>query len=330
MDSIRRKLHVPLFVLVMALTSMPFVADDQSDSPPPCSATGAPPILTVKPVTEKVTCDGGKLLSFDQNGIERYACLNLPSQALEARQPPGRKWPLVIYLHASLTTPASLYKEGAELFALHDTFSLSNEAGVKGFILLSPEGRRAEAWPGTKGATETGIRWDEWYRDPAKNLDAAAIDRFLDKAIATKLVDRRRVYVFGWSNGSFMAALYGVWRGDRIAAIGQYAGASPWARPPCPVPLPVKPHVPLVLLRNLCDSIVSCQESSQWISDLSAAGWPYESYNLWDDGYEAPSTEGCATSCTFAQGVRDHIRWPKGSVLANRLLPFFKQHALAR
>ncbi|HWW59978.1 MAG TPA: prolyl oligopeptidase family serine peptidase [Thermoanaerobaculia bacterium] len=330
MPSADLRSHVRLvhfLTLVLAIHSLPVQANQQPQSAPPCNAvTGAPPIETVTPVTKKVACQGGRLLRFDQGGVERYACLNLPAQAMRPQEQSTRKWPLVIYLHASLTTPASLYKEGKDLFELHDTYSLSNDENVKGFILLAPEGRRAKVWPGGNGATQTGFRWDEWHRDPVTNLDAAAIDHFLDETIATGLVDTRRVYVFGWSNGGFMAALYGVWRGDRVAAIGQYASASPWERPPCPVPLPANPHIPLVLIRNLCDRVAPCTETSAWISELTSAGWPFESYNLWNDGSEAPAAQTCAKNCSPAQGVEDHVRWPKGSVLKNRLLPFFKQH----
>lgn len=190
---------------------------------PLCNATGAPPIQTVAPVTTKPTCNDGRVLSFDQNGVERFACLNLPPQASVDR----RQWPLVIYLHGSETNPDSLYHAGRSLFELHRTYDLSADPDVHGFIILSPGARRAEAWPAPFGATGTGTRWDEWYRDPATNLDAAAIDHFLDEVLATGLVDANRVYVFGWSNGAFTSALYGVWRADRIAAIAQYAGANP-------------------------------------------------------------------------------------------------------
>lgn len=58
--------------------------------------------------------------------------------------------------------------------------------------------------------------WDEWYRNPTDNLDALAIDHFLDEVVARGLVDTDRIYVFGWSNGAYMAALYGMWRANRI------------------------------------------------------------------------------------------------------------------
>jgi poly(3-hydroxybutyrate) depolymerase len=312
-------------IMTSCLLAFVLTAAAASAAPPPCDATtGAPPIRTVIPVTKKVSCHGGRLLSFEQNGVERYACLNLPAQAKRAG---GRKWPLILYVHASETTPESLYTSGKSLFDAHDTYALSDDENVRGFILLAPEARRAMAWPGTKGATATGFRWDEWYRDPKTNLDAAAIDHFLDAAIATGLVDTRRIYVFGWSNGAFTAALYGVWRGDRIAAIGQYAGASPWARPPCPVPMPSGPQVPILLMRNLCDAVVPCSETDEWIGSLAVAHWPFEAYNLRDDGSEAPAAAGCAKQCSELQGVHDHIRWPQKQLILDRLLPFFRRHS---
>ncbi len=113
-----------------------------------CSADGAPPIRTDEPVSLPLYCKDGKLLSFKQSGIVRYACFNPPKQA--QGNAAGRKWPLLIYLHGSLTTPESLYLEGHNLLDLHDTFPLSGQADVQGFYILSPEGRRAP--PGRRTA----------------------------------------------------------------------------------------------------------------------------------------------------------------------------------
>ena len=53
--------------------------------------------------------------------------------------------------------------------------------------------------------------------------------RPFDEVVARGLVDTQRIYVFGWSNGAYMAALYGMWRANRIAAIAQYACSTPRA-----------------------------------------------------------------------------------------------------
>lgn len=294
-----------------------------------CSADGAPPIRTVQPATIQPSCDGGRVLSFDQNGLTRYACLNLPQQAhQEQSRTAGYKWPLLIYLHGSLTTPGSLYTLGRDLFDLHDVYPLSNNPEVRGFVLLAPEGRRATPWPAGGPQTGTGFHWDEWYRNPSHNLDALAIDHFVDEVLAMGLVDPSRIYVFGWSNGAYMAALYGVWRSDRIAAIAQYAGADPWSRPPCPVPLQYQRQVPLVLLRNLCDDLVPCATTNDWIVTLTEQGWPFEYNNLNLRGDSTVVSTACDSHCSKIIGLYEHIRWPMKEVLREKMLRFLGQHNL--
>jgi predicted esterase len=296
-----------------------------------CSVSGAPRIRTVPPVTEPPSCREGQVLSFDQNGITRYACLHIPEQAIEKQKSNViYKWPLLIYLHGSLTTPDSINWVGTDLLNLRDEFHLSGNEKVRGFFLLAPEGRKADPWPsqdveGLK--TGTGMHWDEWYRDPSGNLDAQAIDYFVDQLIKSGRVDTKRIYVFGWSNGAYMAALYGVWRSDRIAAIGQYAGADPWSRLPCPVPMEYHRPVPLVLLRNLCDDLVPCEVTSAWVDTLKKERWPYKLVNLDPSGDISTSDQNCERRCSKIVGIYEHIRWPKDQVLME-MLKFFNQNSL--
>lgn len=286
-----------------------------------CNATGAPPMTTVNPATARLDPHGGRLLQFNQNGVTRYANLNLPREA-QSNQSKGRKWPLLIYLHGSRATPESIYRFGKNLFALHDTFPLSANPDTHGFIVLSPEGRRARP---AGALTGTGFHWDEWYRDPQSNLDALAVDHFLDETIATGLVDTKRVYVFGWSNGAYMAALYGTWRSDRIAAIAQYAGADPFSREPCPVPFNGKRKVPLVLLRNLCDALVDCATTSQWIATLQKMEWPFAHHNLGTTGHLTAPDAACDGHCGKIKGLYEHIRFPQPDAF-DAMLKFLKQH----
>ncbi|HEV8307406.1 MAG TPA: PHB depolymerase family esterase [Methylomirabilota bacterium] len=276
-------------------------------------------------MTIPLYCYRGQPLFFGQGDVIRYACLSPPLQA-QGEPHAGRKWPLLIYLHGSLTTPESLYLSGRDLFALHDTFPLSGDPEVKGFYVLSPEGRRATPWPSNGPETGSGFHWDEWYRDPSRNLDALAIDRFLNQVIATGRIDTRRIYVFGWSNGAYMAALYGVWRGDRIAAIGQYAGADPWSRTPCPVSLQAPRKVPLVLLRNLCDALVPCATTSAWVTTLTQRSWPFAFHNLGLLGAVTRETR-CTLRCSKPTGLYEHIRWPNTDAL-KEMLSFLRRHPL--
>ncbi|MFC5742622.1 hypothetical protein [Dyella tabacisoli] len=291
---------------------------------PTCSATGTPPLETVEPVTERPACKEGQVLSFDQDGVTRYACLNQPPHAIDGTS----TWPMIVYLHGSMTTPDSLYRAGHELFKLSGSYPLSAHGNAKGFILLAPEGRRAKAWASEGPHTGTGFHWDEWQRDPAKNLDVQAIDHFIDQAVSTGLVDAKQIYVFGWSNGADMAVLYGAWRADRVAAVGQYAGTDPWQRAPCPVDMPSGRQVPLTLLRNMCDALATCSATSSWSDTLEKRSWPLQRVNLTLDGKDAGPNAQCVQSCGKARGLYEHIRWPQKAVLANEMLEFFKEHSL--
>ncbi|MFY0572312.1 hypothetical protein ACN28E_51925 [Archangium lansingense] len=294
-----------------------------ADASVTCSVDGAPPMRTVEPVTLHPRADGGEVLSFVQEGVTRYACLNLPAQAAQPGSA-GRKWPLLIHLHGSRATPASLYSLGKALFALHDTAALSSDPAVRGFLVLSPMGRRARPAGALSG---TGFHWDEWYRNPTANLDALAIDHFLDEVVARGLVDTRRIYVFGWSNGAYMSALYGMWRAKRIAAIAQYAGANPWTRLPCPVPMTWTRKVPIALMRNLCDALVPYSATQEWIETLQARDWPFEYQSL--DFHGAATAPGASPPRRGGKlrGLYEHIRWPDQAAL-EKMLAFLGRHPL--
>jgi poly(3-hydroxybutyrate) depolymerase len=318
------KPHSVLTALLATALLLPTAASADTTQPQ-CSATGTPPLQTVAPVSERPKCKNGQVLSFEQAGITRYACLNLPPHAAGSQG----QWPLLVYLHGSMTTPDSLYHAGRNLLALSQDYPLSRDGTTRGFIILSPEGRRAKAWPSDGPHTGTGYHWDEWQRDPEKNLDVQAIDHFVEQVSAGGQVDPKQIYVFGWSNGAFMAVLYGSWRQDKIAAVGQYAGADPWSRTPCPVSMPTEGRqVPLTLLRNLCDALATCQQTGSWSATLTKLNWPSQRYDLAFSGKLAEAGASCAQSCGKAHGLYEHIRWPQKTVLADGLLGFFKQHPL--
>lgn len=304
------------------------IRPDTSSARPTCTDAGAPPMRTVEPVTLPPAAYGGTQLSFSQHGITRYASLYLPPQAQAlGNQSGATQWPLLIYLHGSLTTPDSLHSFGRSLLQLQPSYPLSSQPDVRGFLLLAPEGRRADPWPSNGPHTGVGFHWDEWYRSPTDNLDALAIDHFIDEVVATGRVDPSRIYVFGWSNGAYMATLYGVWRSERIAAIAQYAGADPWSRTPCPIPITYRRQVPLVLLRNLCDALVPCATTSAWITTLTEQGWPFTAYSLDLHGNITTASSPCESHCNRIKGLYAHCRWPRKPAL-EAMLHSLKQHTL--
>ena len=180
----------------------------------------------------KSLCFGSMLLGpwADANGDRRYECLYEPSRA-DDREP----LPLLIFLHPSETSANSVALTG--LLKLINKGSL--EEGHPGFILLAPQGRyTTHLYPGDDS---NALGWDNWYRQLSptgtvaveeatydENADAASIDHFVGETIATHKVDRRRIYVMGWSNGAAMALLYALNR-RWIAAAAVYSVPDPFA-----------------------------------------------------------------------------------------------------
>jgi poly(3-hydroxybutyrate) depolymerase len=70
---------------------------------------------------------------------------------------------------------------------------------------------------------------------PSTNPDIARVDALIDTVVGQGMVDSRRIYVMGWSNGGFFAQLYVLARhatatpdGQRVAAAAVFAAANPF------------------------------------------------------------------------------------------------------
>src|SRR5208283_5366060 len=183
-----------------------------------CTPFGDPPATVNQGVFAKSfaahnpICFGGRALGSwkDAGGSDRYACIYEPEQ--HSRDNP---LPLVVFLHGSLATADSIKLTG--LTGAIATADLG--AHKRGFILLAPEGRYASHY--YPGVDSDAMGWDNWYRQLspsgdvsiagttyAENVDAAAIDHFIQDEVATGEVDPARIYLTGWSNGAAMAMLY--------------------------------------------------------------------------------------------------------------------------
>jgi predicted esterase len=298
-------------------------------------------------------CPGGTRMGpwTDANGDARYACLYEPPRAAE-RSP----LPLLIYLHPSETSAYSVFVTG--LVGLTDKVMLGTNPG---FILLAPQGRyTAHRYP---GYDSNALGWDNWYRQLtaagavaegkgsySENADAASIDHFVDEVIATGKVDRRRIYVTGWSNGAAMALLYALNR-PWIAAAAVYSAPDPFSAlfdactqtPVATTPsgdgqLQVtNPRVPLMHVRNDCDIGGICPNGTRFAARVRALGGNVEDVII--DSSET-QVASCDNSCgtdemangkigTVAsyRGLAHHMRWPKQ--WNNKMLTFLRDHRLA-
>lgn len=151
--------------------------------------------------------------------LDRWSLRHVPKGART-----GQPLPLVVDLHG--------YGQGPKLQAERTRF---DEAGDKdGFVTLTPSGRYEP------------VLWNPRPNSP----DVTFIGALLDKTEADLCIDENRVYVSGFSNGSFMASTLACTMPGRIAAIAAASGLR--ADPQCPDSRPV----PVIAFHGTTDSYV--------------------------------------------------------------------------
>jgi hypothetical protein len=314
-----------------------------------CTTYGDPPATLIANIVP--LCTGGTRLGpwNDSDGTPRYACLYEPEAAF-ASAPLA----MLVFLHPSLVTADSL-EESTNLLDYINSYDLSGNPSRPGFIVLAPEGRDTTHYYPTADAVGPG--WDNWYRQfnpavtsPPENVDAATIDHFIAAMIATGVVDQKRIFLSGWSNGAAMAYEYGLNRDD-IASIAVYSAPDPYAFTvdPCQQTPVVKkpttiaqieipaPQVAMYQLHNLCDLAGICPNTERLESRLRGIGVVAGDQiigSLSDplDPLDQDAASVCDSLCgsnpdgdsNNALGGQNHTRWPTD--WTTTMLAFLQSH----
>ncbi|MDR3417943.1 MAG: hypothetical protein P4L83_17355 [Nevskia sp.] len=244
-----------------------------------CTAYGDPPRPTVASsedgtlnamldtVLNACAIMAGEVLDWtDANGTPRQACLVAPRWASTARP-----LPLLVWLHPTLVAQDAILVTG--LPQLVRSGNLSGNPLHPGFILLLPAARDIEQF--LPAPLNAGIGWDHWYRNldrssPDLNVDVAAIDHFVQVTEQRGIVDPKRVYVSGWSEGADMATLYGL-NTPGVAATAVYSTITPFADPadPCPGPAFASNSTrPYYLMVRECDTGDACPAGQEFLDQL--------------------------------------------------------------
>jgi polyhydroxybutyrate depolymerase len=155
--------------------------------------------------------------------------------------------PLVLFLHGT----------GATAGWADEETGWSRLAAAEGFALALPEALRPDLHSPPKFLTNPQ-RWNDGYPSPVAGQprpdDVAFLISIIEDVAGRAHIDRRRVFVAGFSNGAAMAFRLAAEAADRIAAVAPVAGYC-WVAEPEPVrPVPTLYVIgaadPLVPLRG--------------------------------------------------------------------------------
>ena len=337
-----------LVFAALCLFSTTFAA--RADAQSACGAYGDPPATLISAAVP--ACKGATFLGpwYDADGTPRYACLYRPRQWTSAL-------PLIVFLHPAEFTSDHV-DNSTNLLDFIDTYNFKNDSANPGFVVLAPQGRDTTHY--YFGGDSTGTGWDNWYRqlnpapavtgDASLNVDAETIDHFISVVLTTGKIDRKRIYLMGWSNGGAMAYLYGLNR-KRIASIAVYSAPDPWADTddPCeqiPVRRRVKsiresrlqaPFVPTYQVHNACDLASLCPNAERMMRRLRNAnvrvtdqmiGLASDPTNPANQQPASACFDECGTNPdgdgTNTHGLKNHLRWPTD--WTESMLDFLKVH----
>lgn len=264
-------------------------------------------------VSSQCQANGGEVLRLnDPGGAPRIGCLHIPANTSAIS-----KRPLLVFLGGAIY-PGYPEALKSNIVGMSHNADLSGDATRPGFILLTIEGRDTEHYYPTN-STNKGLGWDNWYRnlnrnDPAINVDVASIDSFMADVEARGIVDLRRKYITGWSNGAAMALLYGM-NTPGIAATAVYTSPEPFSdvQDPCAqTPFASNPR-PLMTIHNSCDLYGFCQTGSVGFRDKVRAALPSVELSSIIINAQQRQVASCEARCagsTNRRGTLPHARWP--------------------
>ena len=276
------------------------------------------------------TLNNGSMLHdyTDSEGSTRYACLIEPANA--SKQAP---LPMLVYLHPTLLGLDSIALTG--FLDLMKSANLSGDPARPGFVLLMPLGRNIQQF--LPAPLNTGVGWDHWYRNtdrnsPYLNVDFASIDHYIAEAKASGVVDGKRVYLTGWSEGADFGSLYGL-NTPGIAATGVFSTVTPFAdqSDPCPGPaFATNDTRPYYEMARACDIGGACPGEQAFLGDLkNGVLKPSLVGGVILDASTKP-VQQCNAACdpgTAAGdvlGQQQHISWP--TAWNDTLLQYFQQN----
>jgi polyhydroxybutyrate depolymerase len=189
---------------------------------------------------------------------------------------------------------------------LRSMIGLAERAATGAFVAIHPEGRDDVSL-----LNSVGRGWDT---GPDETRDLAFVRALLDAIERERCIDRRRLFVTGFSNGGFIANLLGCRLADRLAAVAPVAGAR--ALDTCEPAAPL----PILFFHGATDQVVPPRLT------VAARAW-WRRANQCRDGDELREgcriARDCAADVVLCEGPQAHT-WPPDAT--RRIWEFFATH----
>lgn len=152
---------------------------------------------------------GRSTLQLSVAGAVREVLLIVPSQVLDSQRP------LVIALHGNGDSAANFVA----------SIGLESAAAAQGVILAVPQGITQTILYG--GQTLSNIDWDAYQTEAEGNIDLPLLDAIYTHLLASNSVSLGRIYVFGYSQGGYLAFRQAMEDSTSLAAAAVVAAANP-------------------------------------------------------------------------------------------------------
>ncbi|HEY4239536.1 MAG TPA: hypothetical protein VGM88_06955 [Kofleriaceae bacterium] len=197
---------------------------------------------------------GQSTITLTAAGQSRTAILYVPASASAGSQ-------LAIALHGNGDTDGNFLA----------TSGLKALADGDGTVLVVPQGITRDVTVPSVGQTIPGIDWDAYNSVADGNIDLPLLEA-LRMRIAPDL-DANHVFVFGYSQGGYLAFEYGMYDGNSLSCSAVLAASSPYGGSSGDPEIGgAQRHLPVVLQIGTADSAYSAAQAT--VSTLMTDGFP--------------------------------------------------------
>jgi poly(3-hydroxybutyrate) depolymerase len=152
---------------------------------------------------------GQSTINVTAAGVARTAVLYVPASATSTSQ-------LAIALHGNGDTDTNFLA----------TSGLKALADADGTVMVIPQGMPRDVM--FMGMNVGNVDWDAYNSAAGGNLDLSLLDTLRTQIVGTHQVDAQHVFVFGYSQGGYLAFEYGMVTGASLSCTAVLAASSPF------------------------------------------------------------------------------------------------------